>query len=67
MSALGLIADMFALPEHRAEALIEAAEPLWNELAELGWTDGYGGMEFERVFPPTLAYIRQQANVGPDG
>jgi hypothetical protein len=34
-------------------------------MEKLGWVDGWGGTEFERVFPETLAFIRDQAMLGP--
>ena len=53
------------LPLEDFFALVAAAKPLWNALEHLGWTDGYGGMEFKRVFPATLRFIHHEANLGP--
>jgi hypothetical protein len=47
-------------------AIIRAAEPLWDELARLGKTDAFGGMEFRRVFPVALKTICAHANAGAD-
>jgi hypothetical protein len=60
------ISAQFGIGEGVARPLLEAVEPLWQELAQLGWTDSYGGEEFARVFPRILAILRDQANVGPD-
>ena len=43
-------------------ACVEAAAPLWKELALLGWVDDFGGLEFKRVFPAALDFIHEQAN-----
>jgi hypothetical protein len=53
------------LSSEQAAALIEAAKPLWDELGRLAWADAYGGMEFQRVFPEALAFIKKRANLGP--
>lgn len=51
----------------RMAALVAAAEPLWDILMQLGWTDGHGGAEFHRVFPAALDFIHREANVEPSG
>jgi hypothetical protein len=51
------------------EQLVElavAAEPLWNALETVGgMVDSWGGSEFRRVFPETLAFIYESANQAP--
>ncbi len=49
-----------------AIALIDAAEPLWDAMGELGWTDAYGGGESRRVVPETLAFVRHRSNCRGD-
>ena len=48
-----------------AQALAASAEPLWEVLERLGWTDRYGGMECHRVLPAALSFIHREANQGP--
>jgi hypothetical protein len=46
--------------------LAVAAEPLWNALERVGgMVDSWGGSEFRRVFPETLAFICESANQAP--
>jgi hypothetical protein len=44
----------------KAAQVIEAARPLWDALEP--HVDGYGGAEFERVFPVAIAAINREAN-----
>jgi hypothetical protein len=46
-------------PEEATE-IIEAAAPLWRALEPR--TDGYGGAEFERIFPEAIELIYRLAN-----
>lgn len=45
-----------------AASLSQAAEPLWNALAALGWVDTFGGMECTRVLPEAISFIHRTAN-----
>jgi hypothetical protein len=45
-----------------ALTLVEAAEGFWAALGALGFVDGYGGSEFERIFPETIEAIHRLAN-----
>jgi hypothetical protein len=45
-----------------ALTLVEAAEGLWAALGALGFVDGYGGSEFDRIFPETIEAIHRLAN-----
>jgi hypothetical protein len=40
--------------------LAYAAEPLWDALERLGWTDSAGSAEFGRMFPRVLTFIRHE-------
>lgn len=46
----------------QAAALIEAAHPLWLALEDVGFVDGHGGSEFDRIFPETIEAIHRLAN-----
>ncbi len=57
-----------ALPNAKglsAERIAAAAQPLWDELEEMGMVDGFGGCESRRVLPAALAFIRYECNAGP--
>jgi len=45
-----------------ALTLVEAAEGFWAALGALGFVDGYGGSEFDRIFPETIEAIHRLAN-----
>lgn len=64
LSTEALPDDLRDLISH--DQLIElavAAEPLWNALESVGgMVDSWGGSEFRRVFPQTLAFIYESAN-----
>lgn len=66
-TGIQLIAGALEITAADAQALVAAAKPLWQELDRLAWVDSHGGAEFERVFPLTLATIRDHANIHPDG
>lgn len=51
--------------EEDTQNLLQAIVPFWLELEHLGWVDGFGGVEFDRVFPKMLAFIRSTANEMP--
>lgn len=48
----------------------------WAALADAGWCDDIGGMEYQRVLkewlslavpPDVTEFIKRRANIGPDG
>jgi len=47
-----------------AREVAGAAAELWDELAGLGWVDGFGGAESLRIIPLALSYIQHEANKG---
>ncbi len=51
--------------ENAYKRLIVAVEPLWDELARLGWVDDFGGGEFQSCFPATLDFIHAFCNTVP--
>ena len=53
--------------EGAAQAVVEAAEPLWDALGELSLVDGWGGGEFRSLFPDVLVMIVHRANFGAGG
>ena len=50
------------IDDETAENVIRSSEPLWDALDELGLVDSWGGMEFVRLLPDVLAFIRREAN-----
>ena len=54
--------DRFGLGDEEWGELVSAAEPLWDVLARLGFTDAFGGSEFRRVFPQAIEFIHRTAN-----
>jgi hypothetical protein len=55
------------LSHYEISQLAVAAQPLWDALAQRGWTDAWGGAEFDRVFAETLNFIHSAANLSPVG
>ena len=59
--------DRFGLGDEEWGELVSAAEPLWDVLARLGFTDAFGGSEFKRVFPQVMIeFIHRTANAMPE-
>jgi hypothetical protein len=56
------IAARRSITEEQAEALVEAARPLWSALEDVGFVDAHGGAEFARIFPETIDAIHKLAN-----
>ena len=46
----------------RPTALVEAAQPLWSALEDVGFVDAHGGAEFDRIFPEVIETIHCLAN-----
>lgn len=62
MTAAERIARQRDITVEQAAALIAAAEPLWLALEDVGFVDGHGGSEFDRIFPETIDAIHRLAN-----
>lgn len=45
-----------------AEAIVTAAEGLWEALEMPGFVDAFGGAEFTRIFPEVIEEIHKLAN-----
>jgi len=56
------IAEARGITQAEAEGLITAAEGFWGALGELGFVDGFGGSEFDRIFPTVVEVIHALAN-----
>ena len=61
-----LAAEFPDLDPAEAAQLAAAAQPLWQRLDGLAWTDAYDGMECRRVLCETLRFIRIRASVHLD-
>lgn len=44
-----------------AEGILRASESLWEALEQHGGVDTWGGVEFCRVFPEALRFIREKS------
>jgi hypothetical protein len=56
------IAASRGITQEQAERLIAGAEGFWGALGELGFVDGFGGSEFDRIFPEVVEAIHRLAN-----
>lgn len=53
------VRDVLDVDIDTAEAIVRAAEPLWDALEEAGGlVDSWGGGEFCHMFPRVLSFIR---------
>jgi hypothetical protein len=58
-------AERYGITADDFRKLQAAAETFWNAMEGLGWVDGYGGAEFERVFPRVLEFIHAEGQSSP--
>lgn len=56
------IATQRRIPVEQAEAIVTAAEGLWQALEVPGFVDAFGGAEFMRIFPEVIEAIHREAN-----
>ena len=56
----------WALKHDDIDDVLDGANQLWDALERLGIVDSFDGMECRRVLPAALAFIRYEANRGPD-
>jgi hypothetical protein len=57
------VCSLLGVNTETAEDLVRSSEPLWDAMERAGgMVDSWGGGEFCRLFPKTLAFIRTAAN-----